>query len=226
MPSRSWPSRKERGSAVSIDTDEDGIGNLVEIANGSDPTNRASPALPPLREFEIPYSASIEGHPGQTTHWEYDALFTSPSRVGKTLTFTNLGPQNLPPSSTVTTAGHFDWIVSPLAAAQFWTFNVRITIADQPGQFFDRTVVATRLKPILQLNEREPQLAIEPPMLRLVCSYFLGQRYEIQTSDDLIVWNRIARVRATGGILSFSGTPLSEPDVSGGSFLNLFTDAG
>ena len=35
-------------------------------------------------------------------------------------------------------------------------------------------------------------------MLRLVCSYFLGQRYEIQTSDDLIVWNRIARVRATG----------------------------
>ena len=192
---------KGTGKRVSIDTDEDGIGNLVELANGSDPANRASPALPPLQDFEISYSARIEGHPGQTIHWEYDALFTSPARVGKTLTYTNLQPQNLPPGATFTTAGRFDWIVPPLAAARSWTFTVRITIADQPGQFFDRTitVIATLLKPTLQRNGPEPQLEIEPPLLRLVCSYFLlGQRYEIQTSDDLIVWNRIARVRADG----------------------------
>jgi DNA-binding beta-propeller fold protein YncE len=189
------------GKRVSIDVDEDGIGNLVELANGTDPMNRASPMLPPLQVFEIPFSAGITGHPGQIIHWEYDALFTSQSRVGKTITFTNLQPQNLPPNATFTTAGRFDWVVPPLERAQSWEFNVRITIADQPGQSFDRTVsvIVTPLKLALQLNERESALGIEPPLLRLIGSYFFfNQRYEIQTSDDLIAWSRMARVRASG----------------------------
>jgi hypothetical protein len=201
-------SRKERGSAVSIDNRRGRHRQSRGNRQWQRSTNRASPALPPLREFEIPYSAAlrdIRARPliGNTTRClplrraSEDSHFHQ-SRAAESAA--------APPSRQ---PGNFDWIVSPLAAAQFWTFNVRITIADQLASFSTAPSPSSRplLKPILQLNEREPQLAIEPRC----CGWFAPTFWDNATKSKQRRPHRLEPDRAgprhRRGILPFLERP-------------------
>lgn len=190
------------GRRHAIDFDEDGLGNLVEIAQGSDPLNRASPALPPISGVGNP-DFGVGAHPGQTV----DQLLTLdvPNREGHQIIWTLTNPATLPPGATLTAEGRFQWTVPVDSVSQLWQSPVSLQVVDQAGFTISGTLViyVGPLNVRMEVVTFNPNELPDPPLqLRLSWDGFFGRSYEIQASDDLIAWQRLAR-RSVFGLGSF-----------------------
>ena len=186
------------GWRQSIDFDEDGLGNLVEIAQGSDPLDRTSPTLPPIHGgwFPIFY---IQAHPGHVIDQTFD--LPHPNREGHQITYTFGNSAMVPPGASLTLDGRFQWIVPTDAGWVNREIPITVQVVDQVGL----TLAGTLYLSVNPLNIRLQTVTLNPgefdtpPLqLRLDWDGLYGLNYEIQASDDLLAWRRIARVSAFG----------------------------